>query len=341
VAGFSDSDFVLVSDFGFRISNFRMTQRLPIWPLFLAAPVILISAVLVGVAGIPTWGSPIMELRVHRVLTGFIVGAGLAGAGVVMQALLRNPLAEPYVLGVSSGAGLGAALAVFFGWSTVFAWSVPAAAFVGGVATLTLVYALAMRGGGGSIYGLLLSGIIVSAVLANLLMLIVSLAPIEGMHSILWWILGNLQLSSPELLIVGGVIAGVCLVALTVAGPQLNALTLGREAAHHLGVRTGLMIVVCLGLATLLAATAVALAGLIGFVGLIVPHAARAWVGPDHRKLPGVAALIGGLFLVVCDAVARVVIAPQEIPIGVITALVGGPFFLALLLRRRNGGWIE
>ena len=144
--------------------------------------------------GCPAWGSPIVELRLHRVLTGFIVGAELAGAGVVMQALFRNPLAEPYVLGVSSGAGLGAALAVYLGWSVSSLWSVPAAAFVTGVATLALVYLLAARGGGASIYGLLLSGIIVSAVLSNLLMLIVSLAPVEGMHSILWWILGNLPI---------------------------------------------------------------------------------------------------------------------------------------------------
>jgi len=121
----------------------------------------------------------------------------------------------------------------------------------------------------------------------------------------------------------------------------LNALTLGREAAHHLGVRTGVMIVVCLSLATLLAAASVALAGLIGFVGLIVPHAARMWVGPDHRKLPAMAALLGGLFLVLCDTLARTIFAPREIPVGVVTALVGGPFFLLLLLRRRKGGWVE
>ncbi|MCG3149669.1 MAG: Hemin transport system permease protein HmuU [Verrucomicrobiae bacterium] len=317
-----------------------MKSRLPVWPLILAAPVILVGATLVGVAGISAWGSPIMELRLHRVLTGFIVGAGLAGAGVVMQALLRNPLAEPYVLGVSSGAGLGAAVAVYFGWSAAFAWSVPATAFVGGIATLTLVYALAARTGG-SIYGLLLSGIIISAVLANLLMLIVSLAPIEGMHSIMWWILGNLQLSATPLVITGGTIVVIALIVLTLLGSQINALTLGREAAHHLGVRTGLMIIVCLGLATLLAATAVALAGLIGFVGLIVPHVARAWVGPDHRKLPVFAAILGGLFLVVCDTLARTLFVPQEIPIGVVTALVGGPFFLTILLRRRKGSWLE
>jgi iron complex transport system permease protein len=316
-------------------------SRWPVWPLFLCAPVVVGGALLVGYAGLPAWGSAILELRLQRVLTGFVVGAGLAGAGVVMQALLRNPLAEPYVLGVSSGAGLGAALAVYLGWATHWAWALPATAFGTGALTLAGVYALAARGGGASIYGLLLSGIIVSAVLSNLLMLIVSVAPVQGMHSILWWILGNLQIGSPGLLLTGGGLIGGALLALTGIGAQVNALTLGREAAHHLGVRTGRMILVCLGLATLLAATAVALAGLIGFVGLIVPHAARAWVGPDHRRLPGVAALMGGTFLVVCDAVARTVIAPQEIPIGVITALVGGPFFLALLVRRRKGGWIE
>jgi iron complex transport system permease protein len=161
------------------------------------------------------------------------------------------------------------------------------------------------------------------------------------MHSIMWWILGNLQLGSDPLMIAGGVLVGVGLLALMVVGPQLNALTLGRETAHHLGVRTSVMIVVCLALATLLAASSVALAGLIGFVGLIVPHGARAWAGPDHRKLPLVAALMGGLFLVVCDTLARTVFAPREIPIGVVTALVGGPFFLFLLLRRRKGGWLE
>jgi len=320
-------------------------KRWPVWPLLLAVPLVCAGALLAGAAGLPDWQTPlgraVLELRLHRILTGLVVGAGLAGAGVVMQALLRNPLAEPYVLGVSSGAGLGAAMAVFFGWNVLHLWAVPAAAFVTGIVTLTVVYFLAARGGGASIYGLLLSGIIVSAVLSNLLMLIVSLAPAEGMHSILWWILGNLQLSAQPLLLTGGALVFGALVLLTVLGAQLNALTLGREVAHHLGVRTGLMIAGCLALATLLAATAVALAGLIGFVGLIVPHAARAWVGPDHRKLPAVAAVIGGLFLVVCDTVARTIVAPQEIPIGVVTALVGGPFFLALLLRRRKGGWIE
>ncbi len=317
----------------------------PLWPLIIATPLVIAAAMLAGRVGIPDWDTPtgqaILTLRGYRLLTGLLVGGGLAAAGVVMQALLRNPLAEPYVLGVSSGAGLGAAVAVALGWAGIYEWSVPVTAFLGAGVTLAVVYAIASRIGGVSIYGLLLSGIIVSSMLANLLMLVIALAPVQGMHSILWWILGNLQLSSPGLLATGGGIFGFGILALTLAGPQLNALTLGRETAHHLGVRTSVMITGCLAIATLLAATAVALAGLIGFVGLIVPHAARAWIGPDHRKLPAVAAWIGGLFLVVCDTLARTVFTAQEIPIGVVTALVGGPFFLFLLWRGRRGGWIE
>jgi len=319
-------------------------RRWPLWPLIVLTPLVVAGALLAGSAGLPDWNTPtgqaVLLSRCYRLLTGLLVGGGLAAAGVVMQALLRNPLAEPYVLGVSSGAGLGAAVAVALGWAGAHEWSVPVTAFVGAGLTLAAVYAVASRIGGVSIYGLLLSGIIVSSMLANLLMLVISLSPARGMP-ILWWILGNLQLSSPALLVTGGAIFVAGLAALTLVGPQLNALTLGRETAHHLGVRTGVMITCCLGVATLLAAMAVALAGLIGFVGLIVPHAARAWVGPDHRKLPAVAAWIGGLFLVVCDTVARTAIAPQEIPIGVVTALVGGPFFLFLLWRGRRGGWVE
>jgi len=198
-------------------------RRWPIWPLLIAAPIIIVGALMMGSAGsgMPDWNTPlgraVLELRWHRILTGLIVGAGLAGAGVIMQALLRNPLAEPYVLGVSSGAGLGAALAVYLGWSVAHTWSVPAAAFITGIVTLAFVYAIGSRGGGASIYGLLLSGIVVSAVLANLLMLIVSLSSMRGMHSIMWWILGNLQLSSQSLLMVGLILVVVSLTILTLA----------------------------------------------------------------------------------------------------------------------------
>ena len=324
-----------------------MRRRLPRWPLLLLTPLLLAGAVTLGPSGIG-WpdrgdaaGHAILLLRWNRVLAGFLVGAGLAGSGVVLQALLRNPLADPYVLGVSSGAGLGAALAIFFGWTAAGVLCLPAVSFAAGLATLALVYALAAQRGAPSLYGLLLSGVILSAMGSSLLMLLISLSPAEGMHSILWWMLGNLQSASGPLLAVAGGLLAAALLALTLFGRALNALTLGREMAHHLGVRTGVVIAACLVLATLLAATAVALAGLIGFVGLIVPHAARAWAGPDHRRLPLVAALMGGIFLVACDAAARTLFAPQEIPIGVVTALLGGPFFLVLLRRRRQEGWVE
>ena len=319
-----------------------------LWPLLAAIPLVIAIALMAGAAGMgfPDWNTPtgraILLLRCNRVWAGFLVGAGLAGAGVVLQALLRNPLAEPYVLGVSSGAGLGAALAVFFGLASVSVLSLPLMAFTGGALTLGLVYALAAGGRGApSLYGLLLSGVIVNSMGSSLLMLIVSLAPVEGMHSILWWMLGSFQMSSELMLKAGTVIIAAGLVALMLLGRAVNALTLGREMAHHLGVRTGAVIAVCLLLATMLTAAAVALSGIIGFVGLIVPHAARSWAGPDHRRLPAVAALMGGLFLVVADTLARTVLAPREIPIGVITALIGGPFFLILLHRRRKEGWVE
>ena len=317
------------------------------WLLAALTPLVLGGALLLGAAGagLPylhtALGRAVLLLRLNRVAGGFLVGAALACAGVVLQALLRNPLAEPYVLGVSSGAGLGAALAIFFGLTAFGELVLPACAFVLALATLALVYALASQHGRTSLYGLLLSGVIVSAVASSLLMLLISLAPLEGLHSITWWMLGNLQMPAGGLLAwCGGLIAAAVLAAWLLAR-ELNALTLGREMAHHLGVRPGLVVGLGLLCATLLTATAVALAGLIGFVGLIVPHAVRSVTGPDHRRLIPAAALAGGLFLVLCDALARTLLAPIELPVGVITALLGGPFFIVLLRRRRKAGWVE
>ncbi len=283
-------------------------------------------------------GRAIFKLRLMRLVTAFIVGAALACSGTVLQALLRNPLADPYVLGVSGGAALGAALAIVMG--AAGAWLLAASAFGAAVLALLVVCLLAFQKGGTSVYSLLLSGVIVSAICSSLLMLIVSLAPVEGLHTITWWMLGNLQGGSAALVMIaccltfGGTL-GVWLLA-----RDLNAMTLGRDMAHHLGVRTNRVVLIGLGLATLLTAAAVALAGLIGFVGLIVPHVMRGVVGSDHRRLIVASAVGGGLFLVFCDTLARTLAAPIEIPVGVLTALAGGPFFL-ILLRRRRHGWLE
>lgn len=306
-------------------------------------PVVLGLCLFLGPAGI---GLPdlqtqreIVLLRLTRVLSGFIMGAALSCSGVVFQAILRNPLAEPYVLGVSSGAGLGAALAILTGLAAVSTFALPLCAFLMAVVTLAVVYALSgHHGSAPSVYSLILSGVIVSAVCSSLLMFMVSAASLEGMHNVLWWMLGDLEVTSFRLLAFSaGLVAAGCL-GLWMMARELNALTLGHQMAHHLGIRVKISIMLALLMATLVAATAVGVAGLIGFVGLIVPHIMRALVGPDHRRLIPAAILGGGAFLAACDALARTVL-PVEVPVGVVTALLGGPFFLFLLKRRKTPGW--
>ncbi len=314
------------------------------WALAALTPPVLALCALAGPEGFAPaiWAAPlgreIVWLRATRLATAFTVGAALSCAGVVLQALLRNPLADPYVLGVSGGAALGAALAIFLGVSGPLLLS--SSAFAAALLTLLLVYLLARQAGAPSLYALLLCGVIVSALCSSLLMLILALASAPGLHSITWWMLGNLQIASPPLLGVGSGLVVLAFAGLWLLARDLNALTLGRDMAYHLGVRTRWVVTLGLGLATLMTAAAVAMAGLIGFVGLIVPHALRGLAGPDHRRLIPAATVAGGLFLAVCDTLARTVAAPLEIPVGVLTALAGGPFFLALLRRRRRR-WLE
>ena len=317
-----------------------MTQRRAFWLVIGLTPLLLALCVLTGPFGfgVPDWN--ILTLRITRVTAGLVIGAALSCAGVVLQAILRNPLAEPYVLGVSSGAGLGAALAILTGLGAISAFALPLCAFVIALITLALVYALAHQGSAPSLYSLILSGVIVSSVCSSLIMFMVSVAPVEGMHNILWWMLGNLEVTSDALLATTGGIALLGCLGMWLLAPELNALTLGQDMAHHLGIRVKTAIGVGLLLATLVTAAAVGVGGLIGFVGLIVPHTLRSLVGPDHRRLIPAAALGGGAFLAVCDAVARSVLS-VEIPVGVVTALIGGPFFLVLLRRRRQPGWVE
>ncbi|MEI6148267.1 MAG: iron ABC transporter permease [bacterium] len=321
-----------------------MTHRRAFWLVMILAPVLLALCVLMGPSGIgfPDWTTQreILILRITRVLAGLIIGAALSCSGVVLQAILRNPLAEPYVLGVSSGAGLGATLAILTGLGAASAFALPLCAFVMAVLTLFLVYALANQGSTPSLYSLILSGVIVSSVCSSLIMFMVSVAPVEGMHSILWWMLGNLEVTSDALLATTGVLALLGILGMWLLAPELNALTLGQDMAHHLGIRVKAAMGSGLLLATLVTAASVGVGGLIGFVGLIVPHSLRSLVGPDHRRLIPAAALGGGAFLAVCDAIARTVLS-VEIPVGVVTALIGGPFFLVLLRRRRRHGWTE
>jgi iron complex transport system permease protein len=319
----------------------RDRKSLVVYGVLLAALAAACTAALfMGAVHVPLSemrGSRIIELRLARILLGAIAGAGLSVAGVIFQSLLRNPLAEPYVLGVSSGSGLGAALAILLGMNALGVWTLPSMAFAGALGTILLVYALAETGAGAiPIHTLLLSGTIVNAVLASLLMFLVSVAPSEDLHSVVWWLLGSLQVFDwPLMRVAAGVVAAGLVVCVLLAR-DLNLMTLGEEAAAHLGLNVEQAKKLFFVIASLMTGATVAACGLIGFVGLIVPHTVRLVVGPDHRRLVPASALAGAAFLVLADSFARVVIAPKEIPIGVITAFLGGPFFLFLLKRKKS-----
>jgi iron complex transport system permease protein len=279
-------------------------------------------------------GRALLELRLSRLATGFVVGAALSCSGCALQAVLRNALAEPYVLGVSSGGSLGAALVIATGLSALTPLALPTGAFVCAALTLLLVCLLASRTSGYSPNTLILTGVVAGSMLSSVLMLLLSFAKTRAVHSITWWLLGNLQATSWPLIAGVATLIALAIAVLCFEARTLNALLLGHEAAHNLGVRTRFAVPCILAAATLAAASAVAVSGIIGFVGLIVPHALRRMTGANHRILLPCAALVGGAFLVLCDTLARTLAAPHEIPVGVITSLTGGPFFLYLLTRK-------
>lgn len=284
--------------------------------------------------------SDIIRLRFARIVLAVVAGAGLSVAGVVFQALLRNPLAEPYVLGVSSGAGLGAAVGIVLQISIFGVWTRPTMAFAAAVGTIFLVYTLARSAGGVvPVHTLLLSGVIVSAVFGSILMFIVSVSPSENLPKVVWWLLGSLQIFDWGLLRVVSIVVVCGLVVTFIFARELNVMTLGEEPAAHLGLNVEQTKRIFFIVASLMTGATVAACGLIGFVGLIVPHCVRLAIGPDHRRLVPVSALAGAGFLVLADSFARIAIRPLEIPIGVVTAFLGGPFFLFLLKRRKRSYW--
>ena len=270
-------------------------------------------------------------LRVWRVVAGLLVGASLALAGAVLQTVLRNPLADPFVLGLSGGASLAAAAVLATGLAAVGAFVLPVASFVGAVAALLVVAAVARAAGGGPVT-LILSGVVMGGITSSLLMLILMFSESRALQSVTWWMMGNLSSAESLQLAVTGACAGVAAVVLLAQARKLNALVLGADYARTLGVRTERVVPLVLGAASLATAAAVSLAGVIGFVGLIVPHAVRRLAGANHRALLPLSALGGGIFLVACDQAGRL-FGEVEVPAGVITALAGGPFFLYLLIR--------
>ncbi|MGW0734149.1 FecCD family ABC transporter permease [Streptomyces sp. NPDC002851] len=285
----------------------------------------------------------LLDVRLPRVLLGAAVGAGLAVIGTVLQALVRNPLADPFLLGISSGASAGAVVVIVLGGSFGLAGvattvSLPVAAFVGALGSLVLVYGLARGPGGG--FGtarLVLAGVAVAYILSALtsLVLVVS-ARADHLQEILYWTLGGLGSARWDMLALPAAVLVAGTVLLLALARPLDLLLAGEEGATVLGLDTGRFRAAVFVLASVLTGVLVAYSGAIGFVGLMVPHAARMAVGAAHRRLLPVAALGGAVFLVAADLAARTVAAPQDIPVGVLTALTGGPFFLWLLHRSRT-----
>lgn len=278
----------------------------------------------------------VVELRLPRTLLAVLVGALLAQCGAVMQGLFRNPLADPGIIGVSAGAAMGAVLAIFLLPAPALAIGLPAAAFAGGFATTLLVYVLARGSAGTSVLVLLLAGVAVSAMAGSLVGLLSYLSNDERLRDITLWQMGSLSRSGDAAL------GALALVFIALAARfqrragALNALLLGESEARHLGIpverlKLELVVLVALGVGV-----SVAACGMIGFVGLVVPHALRLLCGPDYRWLLPLSALGGAVLLLAADAAARLLMAPAELPVGIVTAMLGAPFFVLLLLRARG-----
>ncbi|HEX4871465.1 MAG TPA: iron ABC transporter permease [Nevskiaceae bacterium] len=284
----------------------------------------------------------VWELRLPRAVLALLVGAALGISGAAMQGLIRNPLADPGLIGVSGGSAWLAAT-VLLAWPLLSPqpmpfWVLPLAAFIGGLLLASLALGLARREGELAVATLLLAGLALNALTSAGIALSAQLADDTTLRTLTFWLFGALSRSGWSELAIGAPLLLLALLALPREGAALNALLLGETEARHLGVPVAALKRRVLLLCVLAVAVAVALAGMIGFIGLIVPHTLRLLLGPDHRALLPASALAGGLLLLLADAAARLLLAPRELPVGILTAVLGAPFFLALLLRHRHLG---
>ncbi len=289
----------------------------------------------------------IADIRLPRLVLGILIGSALAVSGVVMQGLFRNPLADPGLVGVSSGAGLGAVMAIVLGSSVLGPillplgiYATPLAAFGGGLATTLLLYAVSTRNGQTAIATMLLAGIALGAVAGAVTGVLVFVADDNQLRDLTFWGLGSLAGANWLKVATAGPIILLTLITAPLLSRGLNALTLGEATAHHLGVPVQRFKNIAIVSVAASVGAAVAVSGGIGFVGIVVPHLLRLVIGPDHRFLLPASALLGACFLLIADTISRIVVAPAEMPIGIITAAVGGPFFLWILLgRSRSLAW--
>lgn len=288
-----------------------------------------------------TSDTALWTIRFPRIVLALLIGAALAASGTLMQAVFSNPLAEPSVVGVSSGAALGAATAIVFGWTFLGEWSVALAAFIAGLATTLFVYFASRTRGKTEVVTLVLTGIAINAFAGAALALLTFLGDSASREQIIFWQLGSLNGARWQQV---AIIAPLVLIGLIVAfglARTLDLFSLGERGARHLGVNVELVRIIVIVIVAVLVSAAVAFAGIIAFVGLVVPHLMRMVLGPAHRPLLIASVLGGALLMASADLVARTAVPMADLPIGMLTSLVGGPFFFWLLrrTRRRSGGW--
>lgn len=281
------------------------------------------------------------QIRLPRVALAILIGGALATAGVIMQGVFANPLAEPGLVGVSSGAAVGAVAAIVFGATAVGAWVLPLAAFAGGLLVTAAVYFLARFQGRSEVLTLLLTGIAVNAMAGAVIGLLMSVSDDAQLRSITFWNLGSLSAATWTAVLTVLPVAILAAIAIPSLARPLDLLSLGERNAQFLGLNVNRNRQLAIIVTALLTASAVAVAGIIAFVGLVIPHAMRLVVGPSHMRLLISSALAGSLLIVIADLISRTVAAPREIPLGVITGLIGAPAFFYLLRRehRRRGAW--
>jgi cobalamin transport system permease protein len=321
------------------------------WTLLLTALLVMVClfSLGVGAVNIPVYkvlslltrgkGTPeytiLFAVRLPRILLGLAVGGGLAITGVVLQGMFRNPLVEPYTLGISGGAALGVALNIAVGNAARLGlFSLPISGFLGAAGIVALVYLLAVRRRTVKLDQLLLIGVMVSFICSALIMLIMAMTRTENLPGIIFWIMGSLQESSTTLIAAILCISLSGLIVALLFSIDLNVLSLGEEEAFHLGVRVERQKKILFLLASIVTGCCVSVTGIIGFVGLVIPHAMRLLVGGDHRILLPASFLSGAAFLILCDTIARLIIAPVELPVGVLTGLIGGSLFIYILSRK-------
>ncbi|MBF8438186.1 iron chelate uptake ABC transporter family permease subunit [Halanaerobiaceae bacterium Z-7014] len=282
----------------------------------------------------------IRQIRLPRVILSFLVGSALAIAGAVFQGIIRNPMVDPYIVGISAGAGTAATIAIIFNmtWSLFYFNTIPLFAFIGAIITVVLVYNISKVGNKIPVMNFLLAGVAIGFIL-DAIRSFLMVTGTNDMQQVVFWLMGSLAGTSWRDIRIVLPYYFIGLIPILLYIKDLNIILLGEDNAQTLGVEVEKVKKTLITSATLITAAVVSVSGSIGFIGLVMPHMARMLIGPDHRKLIPFAAILGGIFLMVSDMLARSLMPPLEIPVGIITAIAGGPYFIYLLRKNKSGGW--